>query len=329
MKVATRALTAGALAFGLSLGGGQALAESWDMPTPYPDATFHTQNITQFAEEVEELTEGALTITVHPAGSLYGHPEIKGAVRGGQVQIGEFLLSRLAPENAVYQVDSVPFLATDYDQAMKLWQVSQPVIEDLLAQENLMVLYSVPWPPQGLYTEDPVESGEDLEGIAFRAYNDATERLAQLAGMTPTQVEVPDIPQAFATGRVDAMITSPSTGVNSKAWDFANHFYHLQAWLPKNVVVVNQRAFDGLDPTVQEAVLRAAEQAMDRGWEMSRQETIDQLEVLEENGMQVHREPPEPLSAFFQEIGHQMADDWLEAAGEPGKDILEAYDDMM
>lgn len=316
-------------AAGLSLGAaGAASAASWDMPTPYPQQNFHTQNISAFAEDVKEMTDGDLTITVHPAGSLFKHPEIKNAVRSRQVPIGEFLLSRLSNEDATFQVDSVPFLATDYGQARQLWKASKPTIADLLAEQNLKVLFTVPWPPQGLYTKEEITSMEDLKGISFRAYNTATERLAQLAGMVPTQVEVPDIAQAFATGRVDAMITSPSTGANTKAWDFVNHFYHLQAWLPKNIVVVNERAFAGLDEATQKAVMKAAEKAMDRGWEMSKEETTTQMDVLEENGMNVHRDPADNLQQGFQEIGQTMADEWNQEAGEAGAEILQRYRDM-
>ena len=312
-------------AAGLSVGAQGAAAAEWNMPTPYPAGNFHTQNIQEFADDVKEMTNGELTITVHPAGSLFKHPEIKNAVRSRQVQIGEFLLSRLANEDAVYQVDSVPFLATDYSQARELWQASQPVIEDKLAEQNLRVLFTVPWPPQGLYTKKEIEDMSDLKGISFRAYNSATERLAQLADMVPTQVEVPDVAQAFATGRVDAMMTSPSTGVNTKAWDFTNHFYHLQAWLPKNIVVVNERVFQSLDEETRQAVLDAADEAMDRGWEMSRKETNTQMDKLAENGMTVHREPPKALTQGFKEIGQTMAEGWQEDAGEEGAKILERY----
>lgn len=314
-------IAAGALAAGMS--SSTATVTTWDMPTPYPEATFHTVNIKQFAEEVTEATGGRLVINVHSAGSLFKHPEIKNAVRAAQVPIGEFLLSQLANQNALFQVDAVPFLATDYDQAARLWAISRPQIEALLAEEGLMVLYSVPWPPQGLYTDQPVRRVDDLRGRKFRAYNTATERLAQLAGAVPTQVEVPDIPQAFATGRVQAMITSPSTGANSKAWDFVRHYYHTQAWLPKNLVVVNKRAFDGLDAETRAAVLKAARTAEQRGWEMSKAETAAQLQVLRENGMIVEDPSPE-LVAGLQAVGRQIAEEWVAETGPAGAAILEA-----
>ena len=301
-----------------------ALAESWDMPTPYPDKTFHTVNIIQFAEDVKQATGGKLEIKVHSAGSLFKHPEIKNAVRGGQVPIGEFFLSLLSNENAVFGADSQPFLATNYDDAQKLWSAQQPIIAPLLERQKLMVLFSVPWPPQGLYTKKEINTVDDLKGIKFRAYNATLEKFANTVGAAPTQVEVPDIPQAFATGRVEAMITSPSTGANSKAWDFVDYFTDIQAWVPKNVVVVNKAAFDKLDADVQAAVLEAAKKAQARGWELSKQETDAKIAILKENGMNIVT-PSAELMNGLKEAGSTMLMDWKKAAGKDGETLLQAF----
>lgn len=318
------AVAAVALAFGAS----PALAQTkWDMPTPYPDANFHTQNITQFAADVSKATNGALDIKIHSNGSLFKHPEIKNAVRGGQVPIGEFLLSRLANENAVFEVDSVPFLATSYDEAKRLWAASRNPTEKLLDKEGLMVLFSVPWPPQGLYAKSAVNSVDDLKGVKFRAYNTATEKLAKLAGAVPTQIEVPDIPQAFTTGRVDAMVTSPSTGANSKAWDFVKNYYDTQAWLPKNIVVVNKKSFRALDKKAQQAIVTAAKAAEERGWQMSMKETAEKTAALKENGMTVHTPTP-ALMTGLKGIGKEMTSEWTQKAGADGQAILKSYANM-
>ncbi len=301
-----------------------ALAETWDMPTPYPDKTFHTVNIIQFAEDVKQATGGKLEIKVHSAGSLFKHPEIKNAVRGGQVPIGEFFMSLLSNENAVFGADSQPFLATNYNEAHKLWEAQKPIITPLLEKQKLMVLFSVPWPPQGLYTKKEIKTVDDLKGIKFRAYNATLEKFANTVGAAPTQVEVPDIPQAFATGRVDAMITSPSTGANSKAWDFVEYFTDIQAWVPKNVVVVNKAAFDKLDADVQAAVLDAASEAEVRGWEMSEQETAAQIAVLKENGMHIVVPSAELMGGLI-DVGKTMLADWQKQAGAEGEALLNAF----
>ncbi|WP_395174049.1 TRAP transporter substrate-binding protein [Roseibium alexandrii] len=315
---------AAAAAFGVAGLTAAAAETKWDMPTPYGDSNFHTQNIAAFADEVADKTGGSLTIQLHSAGSLFKHPEIKNAVRKGLAPIGEVLVSRLSNEDAVFGVDSVPFLAPSYDQAWKLYQASKPALEEKLAEQGLQLLYTVPWPPQGIYAKNEVTKGSDLSGLKFRAYNAATERLAILADAIPTQIEVPDIPTAFSTGRVEAMITSPSTGANSKAWDFLTHYHDTQAWLPKNMVIVNKSAFDALNDAEKSAVLEAAAMAETRGWEASKVETKSKTAVLAENGITVVQ-PSSELIADLAAIGETMATEWQEQAGEDGTAILEAY----
>ncbi len=297
---------------------------AWDMPTPYGDTVFHTANIIQFADDVREATGGELDITVHSAGSLYGHPEIKDAVRRGLAPIGEILLSRLANENPVFEADSIPFLADSYDDGRALWTASRPAVEALLAEQGLTLLYAVPWPGQSLYLTEEVSDPAELQGTTFRAYNTATEKLADLLGMVPTQVEAGDIPTAFATGRVSAMMTSPSTGVSSQAWDFTKVYVDVNAWLPKNVVFVNTEAFEALSDDQQAALLEAAATAETRGWEMSEAETATQIATLKENGMTVTA-PSEALAAALAAAGETMAAEWLARAGDDGQAILDAY----
>lgn len=299
-------------------------ADSWDMPIPYGDTTFHTQNIAQFAQDVASATDGALEITVHSGGSLFPHGEIRNVVRSGQVPIGEFFLSTLVNDDAAFGIDSQPFVATSYEDAARLWSAQEPVITELLASQGLMPLFSVPWPAQGLYTNSEIATVEDLAGLRFRAYNAALEEFAALAKAAPVQVEAPDIPQAFATGQVEAMVTSPSTGVNSTAWDFVTHYTPIDAWVPKNIVVVNERAFRRLPEDVQEAVLAAAEVAEARGWEMSAAEAEAQTAILAGNGMTIV-EPSAELTAGLQEIGAQMLTNWQANASEAALSILTTY----
>ena len=314
------------LAFALAafIGAGGALAEAWDMPTPYPDATFHTVNIHQFADDVKAATNGDLTINVHSAGSLFKHKEIKKAVRSGQVPIGEFFMGLLANEHPVFAMDTLPFLATDYSDAEKLWSVTKPRITELFEAQGLMVLFSVPWPPQGLYAKQEINTADDLKGIKFRAYNASTTRLAELSGAVPTQIEVADLAQAFATGRIEAMITSPSTGVSSKAWDYLSYFHHTQAWIPKHVVVVNKAAFEGLSSATQNAVLSAAAKAETRGWEMSLAETDEKIATLEKNGITIVT-PSASLMGSLRDFGATMSAEWAAKAGDEGQALLMQY----
>ncbi len=299
-------------------------AQGWNMATPYPPGNFHTQNILQFAKEVEEATGGRVRITVHPGASLFPHPQILPAVRGGQIEMGEVLMSLLSNENPLFELDSIPFLATGYEEARRLYQAQRPEVEGWLERRGLVFLYAVPWPPQGLYTKRPVASAQDLKGLRFRAYNPATARLASLLGMTPVQVEAADIPQAFATGIVEAMVTSPTTGVDSQAWDFSRYFYDVKAWIPKNMVFVSRRAFERLRPEDQKALLEAARRAEERGWRLSQEQEAKALATLAQRGMQVVKPSPELVRAL-KEAGQTMVLEWQRRAGATGVKVYRQY----
>jgi len=296
----------------------------WDMPTPYPDGNFHTKNDNLFAADVAKATNGSLTITVHSAGSLFKHAEIKRAVRQDTAPIGEILESLASNEAPVYGVDSVPFLATGYDASKKLYDAQKPYLQKQLASEGLMLLYSVPWPPQGIYAKKEIKSVAELKGMKFRTYNAMIGRIAALAGAIPTQIEVPDLPAAFASGRVDVMITSASTGVDTKSQDYLSNYIDTQAWLPRNIVFVNKQAFDKLTQAEQKAVTDAAAAAETRGWKMSIEEMTIKTKALKDAGIKVTAPTPE-LKAGLAKIGDTIAAEWEKSAGPEGAALLAAY----
>lgn len=298
--------------------------QTWDMPTPFPDNTFHTINVREFARDIEQLTGGKIHLKIHSGASLYKHPEIKHAVQTAQVPIGEMVMSLLGNENPVFEIDSLPLLATSYKEALKLWQVSRPSIEKLLEEQGLKLLYAVPWPPQGLYLKKEIASFDDFKGLKVRVYNATLTRLVELMGGNPTTIQTPEIPQAFSTGVIDAMITSPSTGVSSQVWDFVSYYYDLQTWIPKNMVIINKRIFEALKPETQHNILQAAAAAETRGWEMSRQETDDKVKILAAHGMKIVQ-PTMQLNQDFQRIRSVMVNEWRAKAGELGNEILENY----
>jgi TRAP-type C4-dicarboxylate transport system substrate-binding protein len=296
----------------------------WDMPTPYPAANFHTENITQFAADVDKATAGKLKITVHAGGSLYKANEIKRAVQGGQAQIGEILLGGYANENPLFGTDNVPFLATSYAEAKKLATAQKPALDSLLAKQGLKMLFSVPWPPQGIFAAKPINAGADLKGVKWRAYSPQTSRIAELVGAQPVTIQAAELSQALATGAVAAFMTSGATGYDSKVWEQVKYFYDTQAWLPKNAVLVSQKAFDALDKASQDAVLKAAAEAETRGWKTSEEKTKFYLEQLAKNGMTV-APPSAALKADMKKVGDTMIGEWQKTAGADGQAILDAY----
>ncbi|WP_127088545.1 TRAP transporter substrate-binding protein [Aquabacter cavernae] len=308
-----------------TLAAGPAVAQTkWNLPSAYPTDNFHTENIAQFAKEVETLSGGKLAITLHPNAVLFKAPEIKRAVMTGQAQAGEVLMSLHENEDPVFGVDVVPFLATSHDQSKALYLASKPAVEKKLASQGLKLLYTVPWPPQGLFSKTAVTKIEDLKGAKWRAYNAGTSRIGEAVGAQSVTVQQAELAQALATGVVTALITSAATGYDVKIWESIPYFYDIQAWLPKNMVFVSQAAFDALDKPTQDAVLKAAAAAETRGWQSSIDKTKWYMEQLSAKGMKVEQPTPE-LKAGFETVGKQLSADWLKKAGPTGEQILGAY----
>ncbi len=324
MKLTRRHL---ACSIGLAFAGLAITASAqtkWDLPAAYPATNFHSANLQEFANDVDKATGGKLKITVHPNASLFKAPEIKRAVQGGQAQIGEVLLVNFQNEWQVFGADGIPFLADSYDAAVKLWKAQKPVMDKKLAEQGLMALYAVPWPPQGIYVKKPINSAADLKGVKWRAYSPATARIAELVGAQPVTVQAAELSQAMATGVVESYMSSGSTGYDTKTYEHIKYWYDTQAWLPKNAVIVNKKAFDALDKPTQDALLKAAADAEARGLASSKKANSETLEKLKANGMQIL--PPSPqLKADLAKVGDTMLKEWLDKAGPEGKAIVDAY----
>ncbi len=324
MKPSLKAVLAAAGVAAALLASSAAFADKWNMPTRSNERNYHTRNILQFAADVKKSTNGKVDIVVHPEDSLIKQPEVKRAVQTGQVQIGEFLMSLHSNESALFGVDAVPFLATDNTQGAKLLKVMRPLLQDRLKKQGMRLLFAVPWPANSFYSGKEIKSTADFKGVKFRAYNPVTGRLAELMGAVPVTVQQSEVPQAFSTGVIQAMITSPATGVDTQAWDFVKYFYEVKAMAPWNITVVNERVFSRLDQKSQGAILAASKTAEERGWKLQAEETGKLVDTLKSKGMQVRQPSPE-LMVELNKIGEQLIAEWSKAAGEDGPKILDQY----
>jgi TRAP-type transport system periplasmic protein len=276
---------------------------------------------------VDKATGGKLKITVHANASLFKAPEIKRAVQGGQAQAGEILLVNFQNEWQLYGADGIPFLADSYDEAMKLYRAQKPLLDKKLGEQGMMLLYAVAWPPQGIFVKKEIASAADLRGVKWRAYSPATARIGELVGAQPVTVQQAELSQAMATGVIESYMSSGSTGYDTKTYEYIKNFYDTQAWLPKNALLMNKKAFDALDKPTQDAVLKAAADAEKRGWDISKKKNIEYLDLLKKNGMTVHV-PSAALKADMKKVGDTMLKEWLEKAGPDGQTVVDAYKKM-
>ncbi len=296
----------------------------WDLPAAYTASNFHTENLSQFAADVDKATGGKLKITVHAGASLFKAPEIKRAVQGGQAQMGEILLANFSNEWPIYAADGLPFLADSYDEAAKLYKVQKPLLEKKLAEQGMLLLYAVPWPPQGIFAKKAISSAADLKGVKWRAYSPSTGRIAELVGAQSVTIQQAELSQAMATGVVESYMSSGATGYDTKTYEHLKFYMDTQAWLPKNAVIVNNAAFDALDAPSKAALQKAGADAETRGWATSRAKNTEYLDLLKKNGMSIV--PPTPqLKADMKKVGDTMLKEWLDKAGPEGKALVDAF----
>lgn len=306
---------------------GASAQTKWDLPAAYPANNFHTENLTQFAADVDKATAGKLKITVHANASLFKAPEIKRAVQGGQAQIGEILMANFQNEWQVFGVDGLPFLADSYDAAAKLYKAQKPALEKKLGEQGMMLLYAVAWPPQGIYAKKPIASAADMKGLKWRAYSPATSRIAELVGAQPVTVQAAELSQAMATGVIDSYMSSGATGYDTKTYEYIKFWTDTQAWLPKNAVIVNKAAFDALDKPSQAALLKAGADAEARGWALSKAKNGEYVDLLKKNGMTIVP-PSAQLTSDMKKVGDTMLKEWLDKAGPEGQAVIDAYKKM-
>lgn len=307
-----------------TLGAAHAQTFHWNFANPYSPSEFQSEGAQQFADGLRQKTDGKLDIQVHHGGSLFPNPEILQAVRSGFAEMGSQLMTNLGREDPLWELDGIPFLVKSYDEAKILWEVSRPALEKKLLATGLRLLYAAPWPSQGFFFKQPVNSLADIKGLPNRAYNPSTTRLAELMGTVPTTIQITETPQAFATGMVAALNTSPTTGVVYKAWEFTTHFIHANAWLPKQMVFVREESFQQLPKEYQDLMLAQAKETEAWVWDRSEAMVDEAVATLAKNGMTVV-EPEGKLAGEFHQIGETMLKEWLDKAGPEGKEVVDAF----
>jgi TRAP-type C4-dicarboxylate transport system substrate-binding protein len=297
---------------------------SWKLATGYRAESFHTQNIQQFAADVDAATAGQLKIEVRPNNSMFKLGEIRQAVQDGKADAGETIMSSLVKDIPIAGADSVPFVVSSYSDSQKMWQLQRPLIEKHFAAHGLKVLYSVPWPPQGLFSNKPIRNSSDFNGTLMRTYNQTTVRIAELLKAKPVDVAMVEVNKALAEGRMDNMITSAVTGVENQVWGPIKYYYEINAWFPKNIVFVNAKAFNALKPGAQKAVLDAAAAAEIRGWARSKAVMVDSTNELRAHGIKVERVSSE-FDSEIKRFGEKFSREWVRLVGNEANDIFIPY----
>jgi TRAP-type C4-dicarboxylate transport system substrate-binding protein len=295
-----------------------------NVATAYAADSFQTINLQQYADDVAKATDGKVFLKLHPAGKLLKPTEIYSGVRDGKAQGGEVIMSSLAKEHPLFGMDALPFIVSGYPDARRMWDISRPAIEKVLSGHGLQLLYAVPWPPQNLYSKQQINAMKDFKGLRMRVYNHASERISELVGATPVTIQVVELSNAIAAGKLDLMLTSSWTGVDTKAWTNLRYYYQVNAWFPKNMVFISKKIFDALDADTQKKLIDAAGVAEQRGWKLSQNTDREYENQLVANKIHVSTMDPF-IRRYLDRIGENLAREWLKQAGHDELNILLKY----
>lgn len=299
-------------------------SSNWRLATGYRAESFHTVNILAMAREVAAATQGGFNIQVFPNNTLAKLNEVPAAVRSGKAEAGETIMTSLVNDIPIAGADSVPFIVGSYADARRMARCQRPLLDQHFAQRGLQVLYAVPWPPQGLYTNKPIVGVADFKEARMRTYNPTTARIASLLGAQGVDVPMVEVGQALAEGRIDSMITSAVTGVENKVWDHVKYYYEINAWFPKNVVFASTKALEALQPAQRQALLRAASAAEARGWAASEAAAVESVNELRRHGVKVERVPRE-FAVDLKRMGERFSLEWIRQVGPQANDIFIPY----
>lgn len=301
--------------------------QQWVMATPYPESVFHEVNVKQFAREIESGTNGKIRITTHHGATLFKHPEIKSAVRSGQIQLAEYQLDNFANQDEFYNFDCIPFMATSFDETAMLWEAAMPLMEKRFKKEGVKLLYWAPWPAVGFYTKKQINSIADFKGMKMRTFNRLGADLAKALGMQPVVVPAAEIAQAFSTNLIDSMITSTATGVSVQSWDFVKYFQDARVWHGTLQIVINEQVYQGVSPDVQKVIVDAGNRAGKRVQQMAIEAADSQKKILADKGTVV-TEPSEEFTRQTRAIAQNMVNDWVKLTGEDGKQFVARYEQL-
>lgn len=300
--------------------------ENWDLASVLPAGNFQVKNAVRFAEEVKKATNGEVVITVHPGGSLgLKGPESLVAVRDGVVPIADIQMNQQVGENPFWGIESLPFLAEGYDELETLQKHSRPVFDKLAKEYGQKILYIVPWPPQNVFANVAVEEKiSQIDGVKLRTIDkNATEFFRRL-GAAPIQMPWGEVIPALATGALNAVSTSSSSGVDGKFWEFMSHMNRWQWQMNSQMVTVNLDAWNRLKPETQKTIEDLAKKLEPEFWQVSKAEDERNLNTLQENGMKI-AVPSKELKAEIAKVGSDMWDEYIKSAGEPSKSVIAGY----
>ncbi|PLY07623.1 MAG: ABC transporter substrate-binding protein [Arcobacter sp.] len=289
----------------------------------YGANNFHTKGAEKFASLVKDYTGGSVDITVHAGSSLVKGNPLK-AVKDGTVAMTDMFIPFTSGGGKVFGISALPFIATSYDDAFKLYQISKPAYEKTAKKWNQKLLYSVTWPASGFYSNKKLETLADFKGVKTRTYDKNSAQFVNDAGGNAVALPWGEVYSALRTGMVNSVITSSSSGKDGKFWEVLTNFTKINYAYPLQAVTINLDYWNSLDSAQKDAMLKAAAEIEKAQWEAVKAEDKDALDTMANNGMHIS-EASDKLKKELAIIANKMLKEYLSDANKDTKKIFEEY----
>ncbi len=294
-----------------------------DLNAKYGANNFHTKGAQKFAALVKDYTKGSVDIIVHAGSSLIKGNPLK-AVKDGTVAMTDMFIPFTSGGGKVFGISALPFIASSYDDAYKLYQLAKPAYEKTAKKWNQKLLYSVTWPPSGFYSKKPMTSISDFKGAKTRTYDKNSAAFVNSAGGNAVALPWGEVYSSLRTGMVDSVITSSASGKDGKFWEVLSNYTKINYAYPLQAVTINLDYWRSLSKDQQKAMLKAASEIEKLQWKASKEEDRIALETLTSNGMKVSEATPE-LKAQLDKIANELLKKYLDGANSQIKNIFKEY----
>lgn len=299
---------------------------AWDLPLVWSAENYISVNAQRFAEEVATVTDGEVQITTHPGGSLgFKGPDMFSAVRDGLVPIGDMLLQQQTGDNPLLGLQSLPYLMSSYEEQVAFQEFYRPVLNDVFAENNQKLLFTVPWPQQQVYAKKEINSIEDFEGIKIRASDSSAYQIFRAAGMKPVQLPWGEVIPSLATGVIEAVGTSSPSAVDGSFWEFLTHGYATRHTWNLDAISVNLDAWNQLSTENQEAIVEAAERLEPEFWQSAQEADAENLQVLADNGI-TNAELDDATREELHNLAAHIREDMIARMDPRGAQVVEAFE---
>lgn len=287
-----------------------------------PQGSSVDKDLTAFAQDVEQATDGKVKIRLYPANALGDYTLVQERVSIGAIDMSCQPMATAADKRL--QIASIPYLVETWAEAEKAFGpkgVLREEISKLAAEQNILIIGAWPVYFSGIALNKepnaPLEPGVK-KGIKLRIPPwKSLSLVVQAMGYQGAPLPFAEAFTAVQTGVVDGVMGSGAEGYYSSFRDVTKYYIpaniHFEIWF----LLISKERFDGLSKPQQEALVAAAAKLETARWQSAPAETAVFEKKLEENGTKLIPVSEAALAAFGKMAREQV---WPEVLSDIGKE---------